>query len=67
MECFIEEILEHRGNLKMKTEIEFLVSWLGISVDCDSWETFVNLRDTEQLHQYLTRQNLQRLIPLKFR
>ena len=51
----------------MKTEIEFLVSWLGISVDCDSWETFVNLRDTEQLHQYLTRQNLQRLIPLKFR
>ena len=61
------EILEHRGNLKRKTGIEFLVSWLGFSVDCNSWEPFSNLRDTEQLHQYLTRQNLQRLIPLKFR
>ena len=36
MECFIEEILEHRGNRKEKTEIEFLVSWLGFSVDCNS-------------------------------
>ena len=34
MEYFIEEILEHRGNLKKKSEIEFLVSWLGFSVDC---------------------------------
>ena len=67
MEYFIEEILEHRGNLKKKSEIEFLVSWLGFSVDCNSWEPYANLRDTEQLHQYLTRHKLQRLIPLKFR
>ena len=53
MEYFIEEILDHRGNLKNKIEIEFLVSWLGISVDCNSWEPFANLRDTEQLHHYL--------------
>ena len=26
---FIEEILEHRGNLKKKTEIESVVRWLG--------------------------------------
>ena len=38
MEYFVEEILEHRGNLKKKTEIKFLVSWLGFSVDCSSWE-----------------------------
>ena len=67
MEYFIEEILGHRGNLKKKSEIEFLVSWLGFSVDCNSWEPFANLRDTEQPHHYLTRQKLQRLIPLKFR
>ena len=29
MEYFIDKILQHRGNLKKKTEIEFLVSWLG--------------------------------------
>ena len=28
MEYFIDKILKHRGNLKKKTEIEFLVSWL---------------------------------------
>ena len=53
MEYFIEEILDHRGNLKNKIEIEFLVSWLGISVDCNSWEPSANLRDTEQLLHYL--------------
>ena len=29
MEYFIEDILDHRGNLKKKSEIQFLVSWLG--------------------------------------
>ena len=61
-----DHMLVYRGNLKEKTEIEFLVSWLDFSVDCNLWEPFASLRDTEQLHQYLTRQKLQRLIPLKF-
>ena len=47
MEYLIKEILEYRGNHKKKTEIEFLVSWLGFSVDCNSLEPFANLRDTE--------------------
>ena len=39
MEYFIDEILEHRGNLKKKTEIEFLISWLCFSVDLGfSWK-----------------------------
>ena len=67
MEYFIEEILEDRGDLKKKTEIEFKFSWLGFPVDCNSREPFSNLRDTGQLHQYFIRQKLQRLIPLKFR
>ena len=47
MEYLIKEILEYRGNHKKKTEIEFLVSWLGFSVDCNSLEPFANLRDIE--------------------
>ena len=42
MEYFIDKILEHRGNLKKKTEIEFLVSWLGYA----------------QEHYYCTRPNV---------
>ena len=38
MECFIDKILQHRGNLKKKTEIEFLVSWLGYAQEHNSWE-----------------------------
>jgi hypothetical protein len=29
MEFFVESIVDHRGNVKKKTELEFLVSWLG--------------------------------------
>jgi hypothetical protein len=29
MEFFVETIIDHRGNIKRKTYLEFLVSWLG--------------------------------------
>ena len=67
MEFFIEKILNHRGNLKLKTDIEFLVNWLGYDETHNSWEPYSNLRDSEQLHAYLLQKNLQRLIPIKFR
>ena len=38
MEYFIDKILEHKGNLKKKTEIQFLVSWLGYAQEHNSWE-----------------------------
>ena len=66
MEYFIDKILEHRGNLKKKTEIEFLVSWLGYAQEHNSWEPYKALRDTEQLHTYLAEQKLRYLIPQKF-
>ena len=66
MEYFIDKILEHRGNLKKKTEIEFLVSWLGYAQDHNSWELLKALRDSEQLHAYLTEHKLRFLIPQKF-
>ena len=38
MEYFIDKILQHRGNLKKRTEIAFLVSWLGYAEEHNSWE-----------------------------
>ena len=66
MEYFIDKILQHRGNLKKKTEIEFLVSWLGYAQEHNSWKASKALRDTEQLHIYLADQKLRYLIPQKF-
>ena len=61
MEYFVDKILEYIGNLKKKTETEFLVSWLGYAQEHNS-----GLRDSEQLHAYLTEHNLRFLIPQKF-
>ena len=58
MEYFIDKILEHRGNLKKKTEIEFLVCWLGYAQEHNSWEPYKALRDSEQHHAYLTEHKL---------
>ena len=66
MEFFVETILEYRGDLQRKTSLEFLVKWLGYSDEHNSWTSYANLRDTEKLHEYLTANNLQRLIPRKF-
>ena len=66
MKFFIEKILEHRGNLKRRSEIEFSVRWLGYDEQHDSWEPYANLRDSTQLHAYLLEKNLKRLIPSKF-
>ena len=58
MEYFIDKILEHKSNLKKKTEIKFLVSWLGYAQEHNSWEPYKALRDSEQLHAYLTEHKL---------
>ena len=38
MEYFIDKILEHCGDFKKKTEIEFLVSWLGYAWQHITWK-----------------------------
>ena len=66
MEFYIENILEHRSDLQRKSSLKFLVKWLGYADEHNSWTSYANLCDTEKLHEYLTSNNLQRLIPKKF-
>ena len=54
MEYVIDKILEHGGN------------WLGYAQEHNSWEPYKALRDSEQLHAYLTEHKLRFLIPQKF-
>jgi Chromo (CHRromatin Organisation MOdifier) domain len=67
MEFLVETIIDHRGNIKRKTDLEFLVSWLGYDDRDNSWEPYSNLRDAGKLHDYLTQNNMRQLIPAKFR
>ena len=66
MKFYIENILEHRGDLQRKSSLEFLVKCLSYADEHNSWTSYANLRDTEKLHEYLTSSNPQRLIPRKF-
>jgi transposase InsO family protein len=67
LEFFVENILEHRGNLKLKSTIEFHIKWLGYPEVKNSWEPYSNLRDLDILHDYLKQHKLSQLIPKKFR
>jgi transposase InsO family protein len=66
MEFFVEAILDHRGNIRRKSTLEFYVKWLNYPDNENSWTPYSHLRDTDQLHEYLRSKNLQRLIPKKF-
>ena len=67
LEYFVDKILGHKGNPKVKTSLEFLVHWVNYDDDHDTWEPYTNLRDLDQLHDYLSKNNLKNLIPIKFR
>jgi transposase InsO family protein len=67
LEFFIEKILEHRGNLKRLTTMEFLVQWTTYDASHNTWEPYSNLRKAEPLHNYLRAKNLISLIPKEFR
>jgi hypothetical protein len=49
----VEKILNHRGDKKKRSDLEFLVKWVGYDEENNSWEPWANLRDTSQLHDYL--------------
>ena len=66
MEFFVEQILDHRGDIKRRTTLEFYVKWLNYPDNENSWTPYSHLRDTDKLHEYLRSKNMQRLIPKKF-
>ena len=66
-EFVIEQILDHRGDPKRRTDMEFLVKWEGYADSENSWEPWKNLRLTEQLHSYLRGKGWKQLLPSHLR
>jgi Chromo (CHRromatin Organisation MOdifier) domain len=65
LEFFFDSILSHKGNIKMLSTLDFKVKWLGYDETHNSFESWKNLRNTEQFHLYLLIQNLKHLISSK--
>jgi hypothetical protein len=66
-EYAIDEIIDHNGDPTNRTEMSFLVRWLGYTEADDVWVDWNELKGTEQLHQYLIKHNMKRLIPRSYR
>jgi hypothetical protein len=66
-EFVIDRVVSHTGDFKRKKSLQFLVKWLGYDESENTYESFRELRTTEQLHAYLIRCGLQKEIPAEFR
>ena len=48
----VEKILDHRGPVKKKTAMEFLVRWKDYGEEYDTWEPYKNVKSVEALDAY---------------
>jgi len=50
---FPEEILAHRGNIKNRSTVEFLVRWVGLDAADDTWEKFSTIKNVGAFMDYI--------------
>jgi hypothetical protein len=67
LEFYIEKILEMAGDLEKCSTLDFLIKWVGYDDTYNLWLPFSEIRETDILHSYLRENNLNRLVPRKFR
>ena len=59
----VEKIIQHTGDPKRKTSMDFLVRWLGYDDSEDLWLPWSALRSNVALHTYLRENGMEKLIP----
>ena len=65
-ETEIESILQHLGDPKKKSTLDFLVHWKGYDTNEDLWLPWKELRLNPILHEYLKANKMKHLIPKPF-
>ena len=63
LEYYVESILEHRGNPRRVSSLQFLVKWLNYTTKYNTWESWSNLRLVGPLHDYLRANKMAKIIP----
>lgn len=63
----VEQIINHRGQWKRHSRMEFRVRWKNYPPEQDTYVPWRNLLHNEFLHQYLRQQNKAGLIPQQHR
>lgn len=62
----IEHIVRHIGDTNAKMKMQFEVKWVGYDSSENTWEMWKDLRDTQQLHDYLRLKGMGNLIPARY-
>jgi len=65
-EFVVEAILAHKGDLSKKSDLTFLVRWLGYAPEFDTWEPWKNVMHVDKLHDYLRSIGQTSIIPKKY-
>jgi hypothetical protein len=63
----VEAVLDHSGDGKLRSGMDFLVKFRGYDEEYNLWLPYSELRDNRHLHEYLIRKRMKSLIPPKFR
>jgi len=62
-EFVVHSIVNHHGDPKRKSDMDFLVRWEGYDASEDQWLPWRQLRNNPKLHNYLRDHGFARLIP----
>ena len=62
-EFVIERVLDHAGDPKRKSSLDFLVKWAGFDDSENLWIPWRECRLNPKVHEYLRAKGLERLIP----
>ena len=62
----VENIIEHNGYHRRRTEMEFLVKFLGYDQSHNLWLPYNEVRNHPKLHEYLNVHKMKSLIPHEF-
>jgi hypothetical protein len=62
----VESIINHFGDPKTKSKMDFQVRWLGFDASEDRWLPWSEVRNLPALHTYLRANNMVKLIPKKY-
>ena len=62
----VENILQHNGNSRKRSDMEFLVKFTGYDNSHNLWLPYNEVRNHPRLHEYLTYHRMRNLIPHDF-